>query len=297
MNLKSNLVIIIALCLFLTSCTDKKKSNQSNGQNGISVAEGTFAGIVHGTDGETVYKMVALNAKGFEMMSKSIGIDGIAIDKGALKRSGDSTFIDNVAYCIDGNKLCNGTDTLVLLDKNKTLPLSLKQQYMIESKGNGTAVLERYTQDGETIAKLSFSGKNYLLKLNEQNSQINEYSDGKNHLEMEIIDPAPELETIPVFYNGKDKHEFKIASPVNYMYTSKDNVEYDVLYLNGDAENLAMLINRSITSCFILPQTTAWSKGAVYSKGKLSWKTNGTKAQLLMGGKVYSYNRKTIRKY
>lgn len=293
MNLRSTLIITIALCLSLTSCADKKKQNQtiSNGQNNTSIAEGTFAGIVHGADGETVYKMVALTAKSFEMMNKNIGTEGITIGKGTLKHSGDSTIIDNVAYCFDKNLLYNASDTLILLNKEKTLPLSVKQQYMIESKGNGTALLERYAQDGQEVAKFSFGGKNYLMKLNEQNSQVNEYSDGKNHLEMEIIDPAPEPETIPIFYNGKDKHEFKIASPTNYMYTSKENGEYDVVYINGDAENLVMLLNRDITNCLILPQTTAWSKGAIYSEGKLSWKTNGKMAQFTKGGKVYSYRR------
>lgn len=281
MNLKTNSVIILALCLLLTSCVNKKKKESTAVGNQAIAAEGTWGGVVREADGRVVYRMVALNVKGFEMMSKSIGVQNeMLIDRGAVKLTGDSVIVGGATYCVSKDMLYNRSDTLVRLNKDTRLPMPVRQLYMIATADGATATLERYTQGGRQIAIFGFGGKTYRLKLNEQNTQVNEYTDGKNHLEMEIVDPAPEPETTPVFDNGKTKCEFRIASPTNNLYASKNAPQYDVLYFTGEEKNFVMLLAPQTKDCHILPQTEAWSKGAVYSDEKTKWKINGETAEL-----------------
>lgn len=298
MNIRHQLIALLILTFLFSSCGKKNRNQQGSDSHTSALSvdwEGTYAGIIPAADCPGIYRMVALDSNHFETLDKYLEREGIFISKGTFRIINDTLIVDGVAYHIGENLLTNSTDTLFRINEKKQLPVTLTEQVLVESvKGEAGTILRIYGESEKKMAELQFKGKTYLLSLNIENTQVNEYTDGENSLQMEVIDPAPEVPTIPVFTVGNKTHEFTIVSPSNYLFTSFEDSVCDVTYFNGE-ENYVLLL--SAHKFYLLPQTEVWSKGSVYSNGEVSWTATGGKGVLKTEeGKVIEYVGQEITK-
>ncbi len=301
MNLKMKSAALMMLCILATSCGKKsEKQELAAALNTPALSfnfEGTYTGVTRAADCPGIYVMLALDSARFEVMNKYLDRQGIYIDKGTFNIYNDTLMIDNIPYRIGENILYNSTDTLYKLNEEKMLPTAIKQQILIENaKDNKEAVLQEYFSEDKRVAILNFLGKEYTLYSNDENTQEAEYTDGKNSLVMEIIDPAPTGPTTPIFSDGTNNYEFTITSPLNYIYTSTDAPFFDVVYCNDENSHFVMLLTDDIKECYILPQTTAWAKGAEYSNKDVTWISTHSKAEFTKGDKRFKYVENELTK-
>ncbi len=299
MNSKVNLISLVVVCLSIISCNNAshtKNLKPDMHTSTISVNwEGTYVGLTKAADCPGIYVMLAVDTASYETMNKYIDRQGIYIEKGKSKITNDSIKIGTASYRIGEDILFNSVDTLYKLNNNVNIPSAFTQKVLIENvKGGKTALLEEYIYNDKRTAKFSFLGNEYTLQLNDDNIQATEYTDGRNSLEMEIIDPAPEEVTTPIFSDGVNRYEFTIASPTNYIYTSADKSFFDVVYFNYDGKKSALLITNDIKKCYILPLSSTDSKRTKYSDKEISWIITHKEAELKNGKKTIIYTKNKI---
>lgn len=292
--------MVILLITGVTSCGNRNsKKNGAVDMHTFDIAldwEGTYAGLLPAADCPGLYRMVALDSARFEMMDKYLERDGIYITKGDLKWGVDSLFIDGIGYAVGEGMLINGRDTLLQINRLLRLPDRYKQVRMIENcKGGDQAVMERYLENGKNNVSFKFKGMTYNLAPNDAVTQVQEYTDGKYWLQLEILDPAPEPVTTPIFFDGRQQHEFTIVSPTSYLYLSMSSPAYDVTYFNGDDGSSVMLLGDVWSRCLLLPQTEAWAKGAEYGDGANTWRANNVKATLTKSDTSKVYYKKIVK--
>lgn len=290
MRNKSILLTGILFSSIFFSCVPKKE--KSTVRYTDCFEEGTYGGILRTEENPGVFRMVAFDSMQYEVIDKFL-IQGIQfITHGGIELKGDLFFIGGIPYRFGRNMLFNETDTLFRLSEDTKLPTCFSREMMVENrKGGGVASLERFCENNEGVALFYFGGHVYKMKLDIDSSQITEYVDGENKLFMEVIDPAPEPVTTPVFYDGKQQYEFTITNPCHYLFSSAEGKDYDVTYFNGDSCNLVLLLSEGGTDFYLLPQTQAWAKGAEYSDGKTTWYAQGKKATLFIGDKELHYTQ------
>lgn len=290
MRNKSILLTGILFSSIFFSCVPKKEKSIVRYTDCFE--EGTYGGILRTEENSGVFRMVAFDSMQYEVIDKFL-IQGIQfITRDGIELKGDLFFIGGIPYRFGRNMLFNETDTLYRLSEETKLPTCFCREMMVENrKGGAGASLERFCENNNGKALFYFDGRVYKMNLNTDSSQITEYVDGENKLFMEVIDPAPEPVTTPVFTDGKRQYEFTITNPCHYLFSSKEGMDFDVTYFNGDSCNLVLLLCCEGTGFYLLPQTEAWAKGAEYSDGKTTWYAQGKKATLFMDNKELHYTQ------
>lgn len=301
MKMKLHFVVIMLSGIVMMSCGNKKENKLYQVDmhtSNISIdVDGTYAGIIPAADCPGIFRMVALGFDKYEMLNKYLERKGLFVDEGALKQVNDSILVDGVPYFVGEGMLFNSTDTLYKLNDEKNLPVLYKTQTMVENRPAGQhALLNIYNKNGKQVVKFAFKGKEYQLKPNVENIQVNEYVDGKNSLQMEIIDPAPEPVTTPVFTDGNKSYEFTLLSPLNFVYTTSEGKYFDAVYFNNGKTGSVFLLTDKYGECHILPQKGDHSDTTVYTDGNIIWTASGKKASFKIAGKNYDFVQHPVLK-